>query len=185
MKEWDEASALAVAFENTKRKKRPKDLITVARAMKFLEELYGSQKAVAEKLDLSAEMIRQFLTVLQLPKPVKDLFLSRKIDSVDIAKELAALGDRKKQISAGKAIANSLSKDVRDIKRLVKDGHYNIKDAQKTIIDSMPKGLNVFLLDFDDDTMRQLITEARKRKIKPADLVKDIVIKWLEKTRNQ
>jgi hypothetical protein len=130
-------------------------------------------------------MIRQFLTVLQLPKSVKDLFLSRQIDSVDIAKELAALDDKKKQISAGKAIANSLSKDVRDIKRLIKNGHYNIEDAKKTILDSMPKGLNIFLLDFDDNTMQQLIKEARKRKIKSADLVRDIVIKWLEKTGNE
>lgn len=183
MRKWTEATALATAFSNTKCKKRPDNIVKVAEAMKYLEGLYGSQKAVARKLDLSAEMIRQFLTVLELPRSVKTLFTSRQIDSVDVAKELASLGDKMKQESAAKAIANSQSKDVRDIKRLIKTGEYNAKDAKRTVLEAKPKGLNIFLLDLDDDTLKKLEKEARTRKIKPADLVRDIVVKWLKTKR--
>jgi len=179
MRKWDEATAWAIAFENTGKKKRPKDLVTVAGAMKYLTGLYGS-KAVAEKLNISVEMIRQFLTVLDLPRSVKKLFVSRRLDSVDVAKELAALGDERKQESAAKAIVNSPSKDVRDIKRLIKTGHYRVKDAKRTVLEAKPEGLNIFLLDFDGDTLRKLEKEAKVRKMKPADLVRNIIIKWLK-----
>jgi len=181
MSRWNEEKALATVLSNTRRKKRPDDLVTIAEAMKYLEGLYGSQKAVARKADLSAEMIRQFLTVLELPRSVRALFKNRQIDSVDIAKELAALGDKMKQESTVNTIANSKSKDVRDIKRLIKTGNYTAKDAKRTVSEAKPKGLNIFLLDLDDDTLKKLEKEARTRKIKPADLVREIVIKWIKK----
>lgn len=180
MKKWDEATALATALSNTRRKKRPDDLVTVSNAMKYLEGLYKSQEAIATKLGLSVEMVRQFLTVLKLPKTVQALFASRRIDSVDIAKELAALGNKKRQESAARAITNSPSKDVRDIKRLIKMGHFHVKDAKKAVLEAKPESLNIFVLDFDDDTLRKLVKQARARKMKPAELVRDIVIKWLK-----
>ena len=111
------------------------------------------------------------------------LFKSRRIDSIDIAKELAALGNKRKQESAAKAMMNLVTKDVRDMKRLIKSGHCHVKGAQRTVLRAKPKGLNIFLLDFDDDTLRKLVKEAKVRKIKPADLVRDIVIKWLKTKR--
>lgn len=180
MRKWTEATALATAYSNTKCKKRPDDLVTVAAAIKYLATLYKSQKKVAEKLDLSVEMVRQFLTVLDLPRKVKALFASRQIDSVDVAKELASLGDKKRQETTARAIVNSPSKDVRDIKRLIKTNQYRVTKAKKAVLDAKPKGLNIFLLDFDDDTMRKITKEAKSRKIKPADLVRDIIIKWLK-----
>jgi len=179
MKKWNEATAWAVAFENTRTKKRPKDLVTVAGAIKYLTGLSDS-KSVARKLNLHVEMIRQFLTVLELPRRVKALFANRRIDSVDIAKELAALGDKQKQETTANAILNSPSKDVRDIKRLIKTGHYRVRDAKKVILDAKPKGLNIFLLDFDDDTLRKLEKEARKRGKIAHELVREIVTNWIK-----
>jgi hypothetical protein len=181
MKKWDEATALAIAYSNTKRKKREKDLVTVAEAMKYLATLYKSQKKVAEKLDLSSEMVRQFLTVLKLPKSVQKLFECKQIDSVDTAKELSSLGDKKKQETAARTIVHSSSKEVRDIKRLVKRASVTIGKAKQTVFDEMPKGLNVFLLDFDEDTMRKLVKEARASKMKPAELVRTVIVEWLAK----
>lgn len=183
MKKWDEATALATAFSNTRLKKRPNDLVTVAGAMEYLAHLYKSQKAVAKKLDLSVEMVRQFLTVLKLPKNVQALFKSRRIDSIDIAKELAALGNKRKQQSAAKAIVNSQSKDVRDIKRLIKTRNIGVKAAKKTVLDAKPKGFNVFVLDLDDDTSRKVVSVAKALKMKPAELVKEIVTNYLKKKR--
>lgn len=172
----DEETAWAIVYANTHRKKRPDDLLLVAEAFYFLVKSHG-QKIVAEKADLSTEMVRQFLTVLKLPQKVQDLIRERKIDSVDIAKEIAALGDAPKQIAAAEAIVNSLSKDVRDIKRLIKETDTQADDAKKIILDA--KGFRVFVMDFDDEVSRAIVKYAKTMKLPPAELVKKIVMDWL------
>ena len=72
-KKLDEESALAILFANTRRKKRKEDLITIARAFEYLVNLYGSKEAVAKRVGLSTEMIREFLTVLKLPREIQKL----------------------------------------------------------------------------------------------------------------
>ncbi len=178
----DEASAWAVVFSNTHRKKRPDDLITVAEAFKFLMEKYD-QKVVAEKAELSQEMVRQFLSVLKLPPEVKDIIAAREIDSVDIAKEIAALNDSSKQIAAAQAVLNSLSKDVRDIKRLIKKIDIPAKDAKRVILDA--KGLRIFIIDFDDEVARAIVKHAKAKKVEPAELVKTIVLDWLARKEKE
>ena len=71
MRELDEATALSILFSNTKRKKRDADLLTIAKSCDYLVKLYGSQKAVADKIGLSSEMVREFLTTLRLPSEVQ------------------------------------------------------------------------------------------------------------------
>lgn len=180
MKKLDEDIALAIVFSNTKRKKRKENLLTIAKAFDYLVKLYGSQKAAANKVGLSTEMIRQFLSVLKLPHEVQMLFSNRQIDSVDVAKELLALNDPTRQIIAAKTIADSLSKDVRDIKRLVKANKATIEEAKNIVQNSKPKGLHIFLLDFDDDTYRAIMEKAKILSIEPAELVREIVIDWLK-----
>jgi DNA-binding transcriptional regulator YdaS (Cro superfamily) len=174
-----ETTALAIVFGNTQRKKRKEDLVTIAKAFEYLIKMYGSQKAVAEKIGLSSSMVGQFISVLRLPEEVQKLIIERKIDSVDIAKEIAALGDTSKQIAAAEAVVSSLSKDVRDIKRLIKRTNIDAKGARKVIINE--KGFNLFIMDFDDDTYRALKKHSRSKGITPAELVKGIVEEWLKK----
>lgn len=179
MRKWDEATALAITLANTRTTKRPDDLLTVASAMTYLVELYGSQKEVAAKAGVHPEMIRQFLTVLRLSGKTQKLFASRQIDSVDIAKELVTLKDLKQQELAAVAIANMTSKDARDVKRLIKNAKCDVEDAKTTVLEAKPSGLNIFLLDFTDDVLDGLRREAKRRKMKPAELVREIVTKWL------
>ena len=186
MGELDEESALAILFANTKRKKRSENLLTVAQSCEYLVKLYGSQKAVAEKIGLSTEMIRQFLSVLKLPKEVQKLVSDRQIDRIDIVKEISALKDPKTQIEAAKSFINPLSKDVRDIKRLVKDANLPVEEAKATILDLKPKGLHVFIMDFDDEMYNAINAHAKSLKVKPAELVREIVKDWLkQKTRGE
>ena len=104
MNKLDEETALSILFANTKRKKRTTDLLTIAKNCDYLVKLYGSQKAVSEKVGLSSEMIREFLVVLKLPKQIQDLVSERKIDSIDIVREISALKESPKQIIASKAL---------------------------------------------------------------------------------
>ena len=182
MREIDsETTALAVVFANTKRKpeNREEDLITIAKAFQYLVKLYGSQKKVGAQVGLSGSMVGQFLTVLNLHPKVRRLIAKKDIDSIDTAKELAALKVPAKQIAAAEAIVNSQSKDVRDIKRLIKKTDIQVKDAKKLILDE--KGTHVFIMDFDDEVYRALLRLAKDKKIEPADLVKEIVVEWIKK----
>ena len=180
MKELDEETALAIVFANTKRKKRKENLLTIAKAFEYLVKLYGSKKAVAKMVGLSQEMIREFLAVMKLPQEVQRLFSNRQIDSIDIAKELLALKDPVKQVVAANAIVDSLSKDVRDIKRLVKDADLHVEEAKRKVVNAKPKELHVFIIDFDDEIYRAIIEQSKELKIKPPELVREIVTNWLK-----
>lgn len=183
MRELDEDTALATIFANTRRKKRTENLLTIAQSFKYLVELYGSQKAVADKVGLSTEMIREFLIVLKLPVEVQQLISSRQIDSVDVAREISAIKDPLKQVVTAKILADALSEDVRDIKRLIKDTNFPIEEAKKIILESKPRGLHIFMMDFDDEIYKLIIKQAKSMKIKPAELVKEIVTDWLKTKR--
>lgn len=179
MKPLDEETALAVLFANTKRKKRNADLLTIAQSCEYLVKLYGSQKTVAKKIGLSTEMVREFLTVLKIPKEVQELVSDRQIDSVDTVREISALKDTEKQIAAARSFLDSSSKDVRDIKRLVKSADLPVEEAKRVISELKPKGLHIFVIDFDDEMHRAIKAQARLLKVKPAELVRGIVNDWL------
>lgn len=180
MKKLDEETALSVLFANTKRKKRSVDLLTIAKSCEYLVNLYGSKRAVAEKVGLSTEMIREFLTILKLPKEIQKLVSERKVDSIDVVKEISALKEPSKQIEVAEAFINSPSKDARDIKRLVKNTDISINDAKKIILDTKPKGLHIFIMDFDDEMYKTIVKQAKLQRIKPAELVRAIVAEWLK-----
>ena len=186
MKEFDEETALSILFSNTKRKRRSADLLTIARSCDYLVRLYGSQQAVADRIGISAEMIREFLTTLKLPTEVQKLVSERKIDRVDVVRELSALGDPAKQIAAAEALIHTPSKDIRDIKRLVKEAGVSVQDAERVISEAKPQGLHIFVVDFNEATYREIAAQAKNLKITPAELIRGIVTDWLrQKTKRE
>lgn len=126
-------------------------------------------------------MIRQFLTVLKLPKEVQILFEKRLIDSVDIAKELNALDNKTIQMQLAVKILNAPSKDVRDIKRLVKGYRRTIDQAINAVEKSKPENMHLFILDLNDHHVRLINEKANREGVTPADLVKRIITEWVQK----
>jgi len=182
VKGLDEETALSIIYANTKRKKRSVDLLTIARSCEYLVGLYGSQKAVAEQADLHGEMIRQFMSVLKLPTEVQDLISRRQIDRLDVAYRIAMIKDPAQQIAAARAMADlTLSKDVRDITKLVRKAGSSIEESKKRIIEAKPKGLHIFMMDFKDKTYNSICKKAKERGVGPAELVKQIVEDWLDR----
>jgi len=181
MKKMDEETALAILFANTKRKKRNTDLITIAKCCDYLTRLYNSQKKVADKVGLSSEMIREFKTALKLPEEVQKLISSRKIDRIDVIKELSTLKSKNRQIAMARNIANMNTKDIRDVKRLIKQADISIEESKKKVKDSKLKGLHIFLVDFTDETYNKIVKEAKNRNMKPAELVREIVNNWTKR----
>jgi len=183
MKALDEQAALAIVFANTKRIKRTEDLVTVAEAFHHLVKLYGSQRAVAEKVGLHREMVREFLKVLSLPAEVKRLLRTRKIDRLDVAYKISMLPSGAEQIKAAKQSAALSTDDVRDVKRLMSSAGMSAEESKKKVLESRLRGLHVFIMDFDDEEYKQIISEARRKRMNPAELVKQVVVKWLEEAR--
>jgi len=180
MKELDENTALSIIFTNTKRKKRNVDLLTVAESCEYLFTLYGSQKAVAERVGLDSEMIRQFRSLLKLPAEIRSLISSRQIDKLDVAYRIAMMKDSEQQIDAARAIADMvLSKDVRDVTKLVRKSGSSVEDSKRRVIEAKPKGFHVFVMDFDDRVYHSIHRKAKKMGVSPAQLVKQIVEEWL------
>jgi hypothetical protein len=180
MSALDEQTALGVVFANTKRKKRTDDLVTVAEAFEHLVKLYGSQKAAAKKVGLSHEMVREFLKILGLSPEVKQLVRTRKIDRLDVAYKISTLPNREEQISAAKQSADLSTDDVRDFKRLMSSAGMSAEESKKKVLESRLRGLNVFVMDFDDEEYKQIISQARHEGMAPAELVKKVVIKSLQ-----
>ena len=181
VKKLNEKTALATVFSNIRRKRRDEDLVTIAEAFDYLIGLYGSQIATSKKIGLSTEMIRQFLSVLKLPLQVQEFFRAREIDSVDVAKELLALRDKSKQIVAASALVYSPSKDVRDIRRVLKGKDTSIAEAKKMILELKPKGLHIFVVDFDEETYTKIRKEAKAGRMKPPEFLRKIVTDYLKK----
>jgi hypothetical protein len=179
--ELDEETALSVIFANTKRKKRSEDLLTIARCIDYLVNLYGSQDKVAERVGLHSEMIRQFKTLLKLPAEVQNLIADREIDKLDVAYRIAMIKDPSKQTDVARAVADlHQSKDIRDVIRLVTKAGYSAEESKKKITEAKPQGLHIFVMDFDDKAYMAINQEAKRMDVSPAQLVKQIVEEWLD-----
>jgi hypothetical protein len=189
MNESDENTALGIVLSNTNRKNRTLDLITIAKSFKKLEEGYGSRKAVAEKVGLSNEMIRQFISALTLEKDVQNMISERKIDSVDVISELSKIKKPEDQIATAIEIQNMNSKDARDILRFMRGYKVSIKNAKNEIMKSKNSkkfdDMHVFVIDFNDEERKIILKLSARKKVKPADLIKQIVLNELEDWRKE
>lgn len=83
--------AIAVLIKNTRTTSRYLSLVEIDKWLNIAVQGLGSVKEVADRIDLSAKMLRQFTYVSRLSHPVRRLFTSRKIDSVDAAVHLSKL----------------------------------------------------------------------------------------------
>lgn len=183
MKELDEQTALALLFGNTKRKRRTKDLISIAEACKYLVGVYGSQRILGEKVGLSSEMVREFLKILTLPQEVQEMIRCRKIDSIDVAYQISMLDTSKKQVEAAKQVADLQTNDVRDIRRLITSAGLSANESKKKILESKLRRFHLFIVDLDDTQYSAIVEQAKKRKANPSDLIKIVVLDWLERTK--
>ncbi len=179
MKQLDENTALGIVFANTKRKKRTADLWTIAEACEYLAELYGSQKAVAEKVGLSSETIRQFRKVLTLSEEVEDMVRARRIDRLDVAYRISMLDDPEDQVQVASQAAELSTDDVRDMNRVIARAGLSPEVAKNRVLESKLKGLHLFVMDFDDEEHQVIVQQAKARKMAPAELVKQVVFDWL------
>jgi hypothetical protein len=113
-RESRQEAAVARLIGNTLRKKRPNNLIEIARDIRWLEKDLGGLKAVSNIIGISTGMIRRFLSVEELCPEVQKLVKERKIDLINVVHYMRNFGPKAQKTIAKKVIAGQLSaNDIR------------------------------------------------------------------------
>lgn len=107
-------AVIARLIANTRRQKRPNNLIEIARDIRWLQNDLGSLKAVSETIGISTHMLGQFLSVEELSPEVKKLVKERKIDLINVVHYMHNFGWNAQRVIAREVIAGRLSaNDIR------------------------------------------------------------------------
>lgn len=113
--------ALALIIKCTRRVKRPKDIVTLAKNISYAKQHLGSVEKVAKAVKLSVQQLKDFLAVEELCSEVKSLVAKRTIVSVDVVKTISKLPEKKQKILAEHFVSGKItSKDVRVITTFAK-----------------------------------------------------------------
>lgn len=140
--------ALALIISCTRRIKRPLDLVTLSKNILYAKRCMGSLEAVAEAVGLSVRQLKDFLAVEDLCADVKNMVEKRKIDSVDVVKNLRRLTVKKQKILARRFVSGKItSKDVRIITTFAQK--FPDKSMKKVITDyKKSKDIRVYVAQF-------------------------------------
>lgn len=143
-----ETKALAIVASSLRRKTRPYDLVTVAEAVQHLVKIHG-QARVANLAGVSQEMLRKFLSVLDLPIQVRKLVRARKLDHVTPLSLIARLHSPEKQkVLARLLLAQALTKDeVQDVVQIAnRNRGQSIETSIARVVGSRPKKDRVYVI---------------------------------------
>lgn len=108
--------ALARLIANTRRTRRAKNLLEIASEQSLAESLLGGRRALAKRIGISEEMLREFASVNDLEDSVKDLVGRGLLTSVDAAYRISLLPKEDQLLVAKAYVGGELSgKDLRDV----------------------------------------------------------------------
>lgn len=104
----------------TRRKRRLKSIIEITDIIEFLHKELGTYRAVAERVGLSTEMLREFRSVRLLDPEVRELVEKRVIDSVDLVYRISKLDPKTQKAVVDKVLKDQMTgDDARVVKSLV------------------------------------------------------------------
>lgn len=108
--------ALVRLVGSTRRLRRVKNLMEVANELEVAEKLLGGREVVAKEIGLSEEMLREFASVKNLHRSVKQMVKAGLFTSVDTAYRISMLPKSEQLQVARRYVKNELSgKEVRDV----------------------------------------------------------------------
>ena len=180
-----EEEALAIGFANLKGT-RTKDLLVTAEALKTLKGLprYGSNAKVGQALGVSGEIVREFLTLLDLPVQVQQMFQDRRL-SLEQGRRLWQLQRTRPDLvpQVADAMTGISVKDGRNlVDYILRHPELSVKEATRRVLDSKtviePEYHVIAILS--EVQYRRLATAARRQKIAVDGLVTSIVEQWLD-----
>jgi len=134
-------NAIAALIANTKRARRKLSILQVAEWIEVAQDHLGSIEAVSQRIGISAEMLREFMSVGKLCPSVKKLVANREVDSLDVVYRLSMLRPSEQVAVAREVVAGAVtSNDVRFVASLRKRAPE--LDIQE-VLDRVKKSRNV------------------------------------------
>jgi hypothetical protein len=185
-KQVDKEEALAICFANLKGSK-DKDLLGTARALQYLRGLheYSSNEKLGKAVGASGETVREFLTLLKLPKKIQSLFEQRELRSLEQGRRLWQLARNRPELlqETAHAISNITAWDGRHvIDYILRNPQVSAIEAKRAVMESktiVEHEFHVVAIISEED-YRLLADEARKRRVPVDILVTSIVQEWLK-----
>ena len=181
----DRDQALAICFANLKGP-RNKDLLATAKALRYLKSLpeYGSNSKVGQAVGVSGEIVREFLTLLHLPEHVQRLFDSGQL-KLEQGRRLSQLASRKPDLvtEVAHAMTGLTAIDSRHlVEYILKHPKFSVAEAKKRVLVSKTVTEREFhvIAILSEEQYKDLVQEARRRKLSVDALVTSIVHSWLE-----
>ena len=176
--------ALAICFRNLKGAK-VKDLLLTARALKYLKELpeLESNKRVGEQVGVSGEMVRQFITLLDLPSSVQS-YLEQGSLGLEQGRRLWQLNRARPSIveDAAREISSMTAMETRDlVEYLLRTPNASVRDGLDAIEAARRKVSHEYHVEaiLDEQAYQSLTAQAKENGIPINDLVSMIVSRWL------
>ena len=181
----DRNTALTICFGNLKGSKS-KDLLATAHALKYLKGLpdYGSNQRVAEQVGVSGEIVRQFISLLDLPVSVLEYISEAKL-GLEHGRRLWQIYRVRPSIveDAAEAMVSMTAMEARDfadyLKRnpiaSVEDWISTVEAAKPTITTNHLVG--AFLSESEFNTLNSM---AKEQQIELSQLVTNIILQWIE-----
>lgn len=153
--------AIVAIIANTRRVRRKLDLLTIAEYVETARLGLGSLRAVSDVVGVSEQQLREFLSARKLSLPAQRLIRERKVDSVDVVRELAKL-PASDHLSVARQVANGTlgSKDLRAVIALRRSAPATgVDHAVRRVLDS--RNIKEYVAEFrlarsaDADRVRQ------------------------------
>jgi ParB-like chromosome segregation protein Spo0J len=173
-----EEKLFARLFYNFEGKRPKKDsLIYLANQCLILKKKYGSVNAVADKIGVSYENIRELLKLLDLDKDVQKLVDERKI-AYDAAWRLAEITNRELQKAVASAIIGLDAHSAREVVRYSKlNKNSDPKEYVKKLIKSKThvSKIKLLILPLDEEKYNYLKIESNRKHKSVSDFLLDMI----------
>lgn len=186
MTNMDRNQAVAICFANLKGSKT-KNLLLTARALKYLRNLpeFRSNKAVGGEVGVSGEIVRQFITLLDLPVSVQSRFAGGSL-GLEQGRRLWQLARSRATIleDAAAAMAGMTAMETRDlVEYLIRSPSASIEHALAALDAAHTQIAHEYHIDavLGPDAYASLQAHARRQKIKVNVLVTRVIQGWLER----
>ena len=182
--QFDRNTALATCFANLKGSKT-KDLLLTAHALKYLKGLpdFGSNQRVGEQIGVSGEIVRQFISLLDLPPSTLEQIKQKKL-GLEHGRRLGELQRLRPTIveDAADAMVTMTAMAARDlVDYLKRDPSISVGEALHALEDAKPVITQEHLICalVSENEYAALTDYAQQRGMNVNHLVTTITREWL------
>ena len=181
----DEDTSLAVLLAY-KGRKRHKDYLAMAEAVRFLKMGDGSFAAVAKRLGgyYDRETLRALASLLDLPAEAKELVATRQLGYE--AHKLLQVHPQSRQVELANKMVGLSTTDTRGVIEYVKrNPAVSVEECTKRVLESKTtkEKLYVVIVPLQEDAYLTLKDEAETRAITVDRLVEELATNWIRRRR--